>query len=297
MSKLLLIDGNAILHRAYHALPSLSANDGTQVNAVYGFVSMLLRVIENLQPTHIVVAWDTAKPTFRHAEYTNYQSHRPRVDSDLSPQFQITQDVLTAMNIPIFFLEGFEADDIIGTISKQAVEGKNKIDEVVIVTGDRDILQLIDEEKNIRVYMPIKGLSEAKLYGVGDTVARLGVTPSQIIDYKAIVGDPSDNYPGVAGIGEKTATNLLKQFGTLEEIYKNLHLVPERYAKKLAEGVEAAGISKRLATIVRDVPVTCHINDCNKWDVGSEKVVKMFREIGFKSLTERAIKLSQELRQ
>jgi DNA polymerase I len=284
-NKLLLIDGNAILHRAYHALPPLSALDGTQVNAVYGFVSMLLRVVENLKPTHIAVAWDTAKPTFRHAEYTNYQAQRPRAESDLSPQFKITQDVLTAMHIPIFFLEGFEADDVIGTIAEQVSE------EVIIVTGDRDILQLIDEDKPVRVFMPIKGLSEGKLYGEEETIERMGVKPSQIVDYKALVGDPSDNYPGVQGIGEKTAINLLHQFGTLEEIYKNLHLVPDRYAKKLAEGVEAAGISKRLATIVRDVPITCTIDDCAKWDVGSDDVVAMFRKIGFKSLTERAIKL------
>lgn len=293
-SKLLLVDGNAILHRGYHALPPLSANDGTQINAVYGFLSMLFRVIENLKPTHIAVAWDTPKATFRHAEYSNYQANRPRLQSDLSPQFKITQDAVEAMGIPNFMLEGFEADDVIGTISRQVVADPNDgIEDVIIVTGDRDILQLIDEYT--KVFMPVKGLSEGKLYGEEETIERMGVKPSQIIDYKAIVGDPSDNYPGVQGIGEKTAINLLNQFGTLEEIYKNLHLIPDRYAKKLAEGAEAAGISKRLATIVRDVPITCNVKDCNKWNPGREEAIKLFREIGFKTLTERAIKLGKSL--
>lgn len=286
MSKLLLIDGNAIIHRAYHALPPLTSNNTNEpINAVYGFISMMLRVIEIIKPTHIIVAWDTPKPTFRHAEYSNYQAHRPRGDSELISQFGLMRKVLDAMDIPQYSMEGFEADDIIGT----AAYNSKGMDEVVIVTGDRDILQLVDDTKHIGVYMPIKGLNNAKLYHEVDVVERMGVKPAQIIDYKALVGDPSDNYPGVTGIGEKTAINLLKQFGTVDEIYKNLHLIPDRYAKKLALGVEAAGISRMLATIIHDVPVTMSLTDAVKWDVANDKTLKLFHEIGFKTLTDRVL--------
>lgn len=284
MTKLVLIDGNAILHRAYHALPpNLTTSSGQPINAVYGFVSMLLRVITDLKPTHIAVAFDTAKPTFRHAEYVGYQAHRPRTDSQLSSQFEIAYKVLDAMNIPVYKLVGFEADDVIGTISHQ-VKG---IDEVVIVTGDRDILQLVDDKENIKVYMPIRGLTDAKLYGEKETFERMGVKPSQIIDYKALVGDPSDNYPGVTGIGPKTANGLIEKYGNVDDIYKHLGDIPEKTAKKLAEGAEAAGISRKLATIVKDVPITFKIGDANHWDVDSDKTLKLFEEIGFKTLTKR----------
>lgn len=294
MTKLVLIDGNAILHRAYHAMPALTSNNGTPINAVYGFISMLLRITQDLKPTHIVVAWDTAKPTFRHSEYSNYQANRPRGDSELVVQFDIIYSVLKAMAIPIYFMEGFEADDVIGTIATQCRD-KKLVDEVNIVTGDRDILQLVDDEENIKVFMPIKGLSEGKLYSEADVEERMGVKPSQIIDFKALVGDPSDNYPGVAGIGPKTAIGLLKQFGTLEKIYKNLHLVPTKVAEKLANGAEPAGISKRLATIVRDVPITFKLEDAKKWDLSGERVIKLFQEIGFKTLTDRVLKFGSQL--
>lgn len=291
MSKLLLIDGNAVLHRAYHALPPLTSNDGQPINAVYGFISMLLNLILQLKPTHIAVAWDTAKPTFRHAEYTNYQANRPRSDSELVSQFSLAHKVLEAMNIPIYSIEGFEADDILGTISSQ----KGMVDEVVIVTGDRDILQLVDEQRNIRVFMPVKGLSDGKLYGEAEVIERMGVTPSQIVDFKALVGDPSDNYPGVTGIGPKTAIDLLKKYQTLDEIYKNLDEIKPNTAKKLALGAEAAGISKRLATIVRDTPVTFVLEDSKNWDIANKKTIALFNQIGFKTLTQRVVKVASSI--
>lgn len=292
MSKLVLIDGNAILHRAYHALPpTLTTDSGQPINAVYGFISMLLRVITDLKPTHVVVAFDTAKPTFRHAEYVGYQAHRPRTDSELSSQFEIAYKALDAMNIPIYKLAGFEADDVIGTISHQ-VKG---IDEVDIVTGDRDILQLVDDKRNIKVYMPVRGLTDAKLYGEKETFERMGVKPSQIIDYKALVGDPSDNYPGVAGIGPKTANGLIDKYGNVDNIYKHLGDIPEKTAKKLAEGAEAAGMSRKLATIVRDVPITFKIEDAARWDVDSQKTLELFQKIGFKTLTKRVKEVGQEI--
>lgn len=292
MTKLVLIDGNAILHRAYHALPpNLTTDSGQPINAVYGFISMLLRVIADLKPTHVAVAFDTAKPTFRHVEYVGYQAHRPRTDSELSSQFEIAYKVLDAMNIPIYKLAGFEADDVIGTISNQ-VKG---IDEVIIVTGDRDILQLVDDKKNIKLYMPVRGLTDAKLYGEKETFERMGVKPNQIIDYKALVGDPSDNYPGVTGIGPKTANSLIEKYGDVDNIYKHLGDIPERTSKKLAEGAEAAGVSRKLATIVKDVPITFKIEDASRWDVDSHKTLELFSEIGFKTLTKRVKEVGEKI--
>ncbi|MEK7498079.1 MAG: 5'-3' exonuclease H3TH domain-containing protein [Patescibacteria group bacterium] len=286
MIKLVLIDGNAILHRAYHALPpTLTTKTGEPVNAVYGFVSMLLRVIIDLKPTHIAVAFDTAKPTFRHVEYVGYQANRPRTDSELSSQFEITYKVLESMAIPTYKLAGFEADDVLGTIAHQL---KNT-EEVVIVTGDRDILQLVGGK--IKVYMPVKSLADAKLYGASDVVERMGVGPDKIIDYKALVGDPSDNYFGVSGIGPKTAIGLIEKYGSVDNIYKHLGEIPEKTSKKLAEGAESAGLSRKLATIVTDVPITFKIEDAAGWAVDGERVLKFFEEIGFKTLAKRVIEV------
>ena len=295
----MLIDGNAILHRAYHAMPALTSKDGTPINGVYGFVSMLLRIITDLKPTHIVVAWDTAKPTFRHTEYSNYQAQRPKGDSELIVQFDIAYKVLDAMQIPKYFLEGFEADDVIGTLAYQVASrhsgGRRPIESIDIVTGDRDILQLVDDDKHIFVYMPTKGISEGKLYKEQDVVERMGVKPNQIIDFKALVGDQSDNYPGVAGVGPKTAIDLLKTYGTLEQIYKNLNDIKPSIAKKLAQGAEPAGISQRLATIVKDVPVTFKLIEAEKWDIAGKKVLDLFAQIGFKTLSDRVVKVGAEI--
>src|SRR5258708_2221094 len=236
MTKLLLVDGNAVLHRAYHALPSsLTTTSGEPINAVYGFVSMLLRIIEDIKPTHIAVCFDTPVETFRKAEFVGYQANRPRMDSDLSPQFEICYKVLDAMNIPIYKLERYEADDVIGTITNQC---NALVGEIVIVTGDRDILQLVDDAKKIRVYMPVKGLKDMKLYKQIDVVGRMGVKASQIVDYKALAGDASDNYGGVTGIGPKTAIALLEKYNTLESIYEHINEIPEKIARKLAIGIK-----------------------------------------------------------
>src|SRR3989344_917768 len=212
MSKLILIDGNAILHRAYHALPPLTTKSGQPINAVYGLVSMLLRVIQDLKPTHIAIAFDRKEPKFRQKEYKDYQAQRPAMDKELSGQFEKAKDVAFAMRIPVYERAGYEADDLLGSMAKQstAISNNNStVDEVVIVTGDRDILQLVD--KKIRVYMPIRGLSEGKLFAPEDVKEKMGVLPEQIIDLKALIGDSSDNYKGIPGIGPKTAVNLLEK--------------------------------------------------------------------------------------
>lgn len=244
MNRLVLIDGNAILHRAFHALPPLTAPDGSVVNAVYGFVSILIKIFNDLKPTHMAVAFDRPEPTFRKSLYKDYQGKRPEMDTDLVTQIPKVQGLVRAFGIPIYDKAGFEADDVIGTLCRK-ISG-----EIIIVTGDKDILQLVDDKKGVKVFMPTKGLSEGKLYGEAEVIERLGVSPKQIPEFKALMGDSSDNYPGVPGIGPKTAVKLITRYGSIEKLYKSGKL-----DDKLRLGEESARISKDLATIRTDVPV------------------------------------------
>ena len=314
MSKLVLIDGNAILHRAFHALPPLTTKRGEPINAVYGLISMLLKVILDLKPTHIAVCFDRPEPTFRHKEFPEYQAQRPKTANELSSQFEKAKAVLSAFGIPFYEKAGYEADDVIGTIADLAVRGQrsevssegkkgktklqalnsNKlVDDVVIVTGDRDQLQLVTDR--VKVYMPISGLSSAKLMGEEEVVEKMGVKPNLIDDYKALVGDQSDNYSGVSGIGPKTAIALLDKYGSLQDIYKYLKDIPYGTAQKLKKGEKDSQLSKKLATIVKDVPIKVNIEGCAKWDVDSQKVLDLFHEFGFKTLTERVKKVGKAL--
>lgn len=287
MDKLVLIDGNAILHRAFHALPPLTTKRGEPINAVYGLISMLLRVIQDLKPTHIAVCFDTLEPTFRNKVFKEYQAQRPPTLNELIGQFAKARRVVEAFGIPYYEKPGYEADDVIGTIASKVKE------EVVIVTGDRDILQLVNSR--VKVYMPVIGMSEGKLMGEEEVLTKMGIKAPLIDDYKALVGDPSDNYSGVPGIGPKTAIKLLEEYGTLDEIYKNVNKVSPKTAKLLKEGREQSKISKKLATIVKDVPIKIKIEDCAGWDVDSKAVLDLFAEYGFKTLTERVKKVGKEL--
>ncbi len=288
MDKLVLIDGFAILHRAFHAIPPLTNKKGQPTNAIYGFVSMLLRIISDLKPTHIVVCMDEKAPTFRHKAFKMYQAQRPKMDNELASQIEKTKEVIKAFGIPMLSKKGFEADDIIGTLAQK---NKNKID-VVIVTGDRDILQLVDDK--VKIFMPILGLSNGKLFGKEETIERLGVVPELIPDYKALVGDPSDNYFGVTGIGPKTAIKLLDEFKSVDGIYKNIKKVQPRVAEKLIKDKESALMSHKLATIIKDVDIKLNLKDAAKWDLDSKKVLELFEEFGFKTLTERIKKVGKE---
>jgi len=290
MTKLILIDGNAILHRAYHALPStLTTRKGEPINAVYGFVSMLLRLITDLKPTHITIAFDRKEPTFRKKEFKDYQAHRPETDKELIGQFEKAREVNKALAIPIYDKAGFEADDVIGTVAKKA-----KVDEVIIVTGDRDILQLVDEKT--KVYLPIKGLKEARMMGEDEVVEMLGVKPAQIVDYKALVGDPSDNYKGVPGIGPKTATILLSKYKNLENIYKNLDRIDKNAAQKLKDGKESAKMSQKLALIITNVSLKYDLESSGKWKVDSNKALDLFAEYGFNTLTKRVKDIGSQIK-
>lgn len=276
MNRLVLIDGNAILHRAYHALPPLTAPDGSVVNAVYGFVSILIKIFNDLKPTYMAVAFDRPEPTFRKSLYKDYQGKRPEMEDALVTQIPKVQDVVRAFGIPIYDKAGFEADDVIGTVCQLATRDKRqetrKIDEVIIVTGDKDILQLVDDKKGVKVFMPTKGLSEGKLYGEAEVVEKMGVTPRQIPELKALMGDQSDNYPGVAGIGPKIAADLVTGYGSVEELYKKVKGkrppagragktekgevgLSDALLEKLQQGEESARMSKDLATIRTDIAV------------------------------------------
>ena len=186
MNRLVLIDGNALLHRAYHALPPLTGPDGSVVNAVYGFISIIIRLFREFSPTHMAVAFDRPKPTFRKEIFEGYQKKRPKMEEDLSEQIEKVHEAVRSFGIPIYEMDGFEADDVIGTITERS---KSDIDEIIIVTGDRDILQLVDDTRGIKVFMPTKGISEGKVFQANDVVGRMGVPPKKIADFKALAGD------------------------------------------------------------------------------------------------------------
>lgn len=278
--RLVLIDGHHILHRAYHAFPTtLITRKGELVNAVYGFTRILLKVITDLHPEYLAVTFDLPVPTFRHKEFIGYQVQRPKMDAELADQIERVHQIVDSLNIPIFEKPGFEADDLIGTLSDQAA--KKEI-ETIIVTGDKDIMQLVG--KRVRLYLPQKGFSEALLCGEKEVKEILGIKPKQVIDYKSLVGDSSDNYPGVPGIGPKTAVKLLMAYGNLEKIYKNLNRLPKLVVHKLTDGRESAELSKKLATIVINAPVKLDLKACKVSDYNQEKVIELFKELEFRSL-------------
>lgn len=282
MQRLVLIDGHAMVFRAFYAFPtSLTTKTGELINAVYGFASILLTIIKELHPEYLAVAFDLDKPTFRHIEFVGYKAQRPEVDVELTGQLDRVREVVRTMNVPIFEVEGFEADDVIGTL---AVQASSKDDlETVIVTGDKDALQLVDDGK-VLVYVPGRGKIPAKIYDEAAVEAKMGVEPEQVTDLKALMGDSSDNIKGVVGIGPKTAAEMIKRFGGIEEIYKNLDKLSPAVAKKMSAGYEEAVRSKHLVTIVTDVPITLDLAACKVSDYNQKGVIKLFEELGFQSL-------------
>jgi 5'-3' exonuclease len=323
MNRLVLIDGNAILHRAYHALPPLTAPDGSLVNAVYGFTTMLFRIFNDLRPTHIAVCFDRPKPTFRKKLFKGYQAKRPKMDQELAGQIEKVHEVIRAFGLPIFEKDGFEADDVIGTLARiatrdmQHVTRKTKkisdishvtshvspfIDQTIIVTGDKDILQLVND--HTYAYMPTKGLSEAKLYMDKDVVERMGVIPKLIPDLKGLMGDASDNYPGVEGIGPKTAVDLLQKFGTIEKLYQWIdkysknhesgimnhgkdNEISETVLQKLISGKKSAELSKDLATIRTNVLLDETLEKAHVITLDTPQARKVLGDLHFHSLLKR----------
>ena len=292
-STFLLIDGNAILHRAYHALPSLTTKDGTPTGAVFGFFSMLLKVLQEVKPAYLAITFDRPKPTFRQQLFVGYQAHRPKMSDELGQQIKIVHHILENANIAIFEVDGFEADDVIGTIALKAQNAKRKTQnkehfEVIILSGDRDMLQLVNS--HVKVLAPIIGITKMVLYDEALVKEKFGVASSQIIDYKALMGDVSDNYSGVLGVGPKTAGALIAQFKTVENIYMRISELEKddpKLAKKLAEQQEEALLAKKLATIVTDVPLVFDKDACFVPRINQDAMRQQFSQYGFNSLLKR----------
>jgi DNA polymerase I len=296
---LVILDTHAILHRAYHALPDFSSSKGEPTGALYGIVSMLVKIINDLKPDYIVAAYDLPGGTFRNDVYDKYKATRPKAEDDLISQIKRSRDVIRAFGIPMYDAKGFEADDVIGTIVEKMQKQKDV--DVIIASGDMDALQLVAGER-VRVFTLKKGLNDTIIYDEKGVKERFGFGPELIPDYKGLRGDPSDNIPGVVGIGEKTATELITKFGTLEDVYKALK-TPEKLLKAgIKEGVieklkaqkEQAELSKELAQIHRHVPIAFSLPK-KEWREGisSKEVLDMLSEFDFRSLMPRVRALLQ----
>lgn len=295
--RLVILDTHAILHRGYHALPDFASKKGEPTGALYGLVSMLLKIIVDLKPDYIVAANDLPEPTHRHLAFEKYKAQRKETDDALISQINRLHDVLGAFGIPVYECPGFEADDVIGTV---ATELKKTDVDLVIASGDMDMLQLVDDDR-VRVFTFKKGLSDTILYNEASVNERFGFGPKMIPDYKGLRGDPSDNIPGVKGIGEKTASILIQQFGSVEDIYKVLKKNPEKLEaagikggmmEKLKGGEEDALFSKELATISRGAPIHFALpKEEFRDNLSEKKIVAMLEEFDFRSLVPRARKL------
>ncbi|MCG8538927.1 MAG: DNA polymerase I [Clostridia bacterium] len=284
--RLVIIDGNSLINRAFYALPDLVTREGIHTNGVFGFVKMINKVQEDYRPDYLSVAFDLKAPTFRHIQYKEYKAQRKKMPNELAQQMPILKDILDAYKIHRTELEGFEADDLIGTIAKLCAE---KGLEVIIVTGDRDALQLVSE--NIKVMITKKGISNLEVYDRDMVKEKYGVTPERIIDFKGLVGDKSDNIPGVPGIGEKTASKLLNEFSTVEELIMNVDNISSKsHREKIRDNAEIALLSKRLATIKIDIPLDIDIEELRLVEPDNEKLIELFKKYEFNSLIKTLIR-------
>jgi len=302
--RLVVFDGNSIVHRAYHALPpTLTTRDGRPVNAVFGFTSIMLKALADIKPQYVVVAWDYPADTFRHTMYAEYKATRQKADPELYAQIPIVKQVVESMNIPLMERKGFEADDILGTLAHQASGFKDL--ETVLVTGDKDALQLVT--KDVMVYAMKTGISEVIEYDPAMVEQKFGIPPDRLIEYKALRGDTSDNIPGVKGVGEKTATKLIQAFGSVEALYKELHAAVAAHKKEFSKKTPAgdvvkvsgklferlfehekdAELSRTLVTITTEVPVQLDLKSAELSNYDYNKVVKLFAELQFKTLLKR----------
>lgn len=291
----MLLDSHAILHRAYHALPDFTSSTGEPTGALYGLAAMLMKIVTDLKPDYIVACFDLPEPTYRHEAYGDYKAGRAKTDDSLVAQINRSRDVFKAFSIPIYEKPGFEADDMLGTIVEQTKKEKDL--EVIIASGDMDTLQLVDK-KRVQVYTLRKGLNDTVLYDEAAVNERFGFAPVLLPDYKGLRGDPSDNIIGIAGIGEKTATELITHFGSIEDIYKKLKKdkeafkkagVKARTIKLLEEGEEEALFSKELATIRRDAKIN-FVFPKKVWseELSLQAILDLFTELSFRTLSVRA---------
>ncbi|MGD8624954.1 MAG: DNA polymerase I [Anaerolineae bacterium] len=280
---LVLIDGHALVYRAYFALPSqMATSKGELTNAVFGFASMLLNVLRDEKPEYLAVAFDVGR-TFRHDDYAEYKANRAEMPDDLRMQMARIEELLAAFDVPTYGVENYEADDVLAALAEQA---KASGLDVLIVTGDTDTFQLIDPQ--VRVMAPRRSFGDTVIYDEEAIQERYGLAPEQLIDYKALVGDTSDNVPGVRGVGKKTATRLLKEYGSVEAIYEHLEEVSStRFRNALEKGRDEAFLSKHLVTIVKEVPVELDLAGCRVGEMDRDRVVDLFRELEFRALLDR----------
>jgi DNA polymerase-1 len=290
MTRLMLLDSNGLIYRGYHALPPLTTSKGELVNAVFGFCSILLRGIQDLQPEYVAACFDLPGPTFRHEQYAGYKATRAAMPDDLRSQFPKVREVVAALRIPVYEMAGYEADDVIGTISRD-LDGRG-ID-TTVVTGDLDMLQIVTE--HTRLMTTRQGVDSTVYYDPARIWERFELRPDQMIDYKALKGDPTDNIPGVPGVGEKTAAKLIGQFGSVEGLYARIDEVkPDKLREKLIEGRDQVFTSRELSRIICDLPISLDLEAARLSDYDRAEVVRLFREFEFRTLIDRLPPLTGE---
>ena len=291
MHRLMLLDSNGLIYRGYHALPPLTTSKGELVNAVFGFCSILLRGIQDLQPEYVAACFDLPGPTFRHEQFAEYKATRTPMPDDLRSQFPLVRQVVAALRIPVYEMSGFEADDVIGTITRD-LDARGGI-ETTIVTGDLDMLQIVSD--HTRLMTTRQGVDSTIYYDAAKIWERFELRPDQMIDYKALKGDPTDNIPGIPGVGEKTAAKVIGQFGSLEGLYEHIDEVkPDKLRDKLVEAREQVFASRELSRIVRDLPISLDLQAARLSDYDRAEVVRLFREFEFRTLIDRLPPLSGE---
>lgn len=289
--RLIIIDSNSLIHRAFHALPPLTNKKGQPTGAVYGFLLTLFKAIKDLNANYVVATFDTPKPTFRHEKFKEYKAHRVKTPDDIVSQIVLMKEVLKSFDMPVFEKDGFEADDLVATISQKA----KKDSEVFILSGDLDNLQLVDEK--IKVYTLGKGIKDSIVYDKDKVIERFGVLPEQMNDFKSLTGDPSDNVPGVPGIGKTTAATLIREYGSLKNLYDELSTDTAPLKPKTKEALKNnksdAFLSLELVQTKKDVDLNFNLEDCRFDKFEKQKVVNIFNELGFDSLIDRLSDLDQ----
>ena len=292
--QILIIDSNALVYRSYYGLPKLKNKKGEIINAIYGFYLILFRVLKELNPDFVVATFDLPDITFRHKEYKEYKSNRIKAPEELYEQIPKIKQLLKIFGIPIFEKKGFEADDIIGTISELIIKKEKQEIENVILSGDTDVFQLVNSQT--KIYFLKNGNKNKNFLYDKDAVKEKfqGLLPEQLIDFKALKGDASDNIPGVSGIGEKTAFKLIKEFGDLKNIYLNLDKIDKPVQKRLKEDRDKALFSKKLVEIKKNVPINFELEKCRWKEYNREKIISSLKEIGLIKLIEKLPKLDEK---
>ena len=288
--RLIIIDGHSLLYRAFHALPPLSNKSGQLTNAVYGFLLILLRAIKDVKANCVVACFDTPKPTFRHEQFKDYKAQRPKMPDGIASQIPIMKEVLDALAIPVFEKDGFEADDLVATITTKAKAEAR----VFILSGDLDNLQLVDDK--VGVYTMGKGIKESVIYDAAKVVERFGVEPGQMNEFKALTGDNSDNIPGVPGIGKTTAADLIKNYGSIENLYAELAtdtaVLKPKVKEALKANKESAFLSLKLVKTDTNVSIDFDLDKCAFGTFDPEKVKSVFAKLGFTTLMDRISSLN-----